>query len=150
MNRLSFLALALLAGASLSACSSVLKDDTVTLHMAVGGANVNPSTGLSLGYGSTQGHFVPTRTSDGKGLLLAPDACGKAQPTATYATLNGTATASATGSAAAGPQAAVAISNVSATGEAARYLSLGAPGQAPSPEAINASNDCSKSIPAQK
>jgi len=142
----TILALAAVA-LSLGACSSVLKDDAVTLHMGVGGANVNPSTGLSLGYGSTQGHFVPVRTSDGKGLLLAPDTCGKAQPTAAYATLNGTASASATGSAATGPQAAVAISNVSATGEAARYLALGAPGAAPTPEAISAANDCSKSVP---
>lgn len=138
MKRILAVAAIVASALTLAACSSVLKDDTVTLHMAVGGANINPSTGLSLGYGSTQGHFVPTRTSDGKGLLLAP--CGS-QPPAAYATLNGTASASAQGTATA-PQASVAIANVSATGEAARYLTLGAPGAAPTPQAIDAANSC--------
>jgi len=137
-----------LAAASLAACTtSTLKDDTVTLHMAVGGANVNSATGLSLGYGQAKGQFVPTRSSDGKTILAGVDTCGRQQQPATYASLGGNATASAAGSAATGPQAAVAISDVSATGEAARLLALGAPGSAPTPAAITAANDCSKSIP---
>jgi hypothetical protein len=147
MNRLICLAALAAFALALAACTSVLKDDTVTLHTAVGGANINSATGLSLGYGQAQGHFVPTRSADGKSLLVAQDACGKTQQPSSYATLAGQASASATGSAVAGPQAAVAISNVSATGEAARYLALGAPGAAPTPEAITATNDCSKSIP---
>lgn len=147
MKRIIFAGALALAALTLGACSSVLKDDTVTLHTAVGGANINSATGLSLGYGQAQGHFVPTRTSDGKGLLVAQDACGKTQQPSSYATLAGNASASATGSAAQGPQAAVAISNVSATGEAARYLALGAPGQAPAAETIAATNDCHLSVP---
>lgn len=136
--------LAMLAAAPLGACSSVMKTDTVTLHTALGGANVNPTTGVSLGYGQTSMHAVPTVSADGKTLLAAQDACGKTQQPATYATLSGTASASAAGSAAAGPQASVAIANVSATGEAARYLALGAPGVAPSAATIAATDDCSK------
>lgn len=148
MKAILFVAALALAGAALSACtSSTLKDDTVTLHMAVGGANVNSATGLSLGYGQAKGQFVPTRSSDGKTILVGRDTCGREQQPATYASLGGNATASAAGSAVGGPQAAVAISDVSATGEAARLLALGAPGSAPTAAAITASNDCSKAVP---
>lgn len=142
----TILACALLC--ALAACATPFKGDAVTLKLAVGGANISPSTGVTLGGGQTEGHFVPVVAPDGKTPILTKSDCGTDEPLTTYSLLNGNATASATGTNGSSPQAAVAANSVSATGRAARYLGLGA-GTAPTPDAIRESQDCSHSIPQQ-
>lgn len=144
MTRL-ILAFSLLA--MLAACGSdPLKEKFVSMKLQATGAHFSPTTGFTVGYASTTGHFTPTVTPDGKSLLTVSQPCGQADVIATYSNLNAKATASASNTGAVGapgvnaPQVAWASGDTAATGAAARIIALGG-GVAPTPEALKAYQD---------
>ena len=129
------------AGAlALSGCTSVLKNNIVTGKLAGGGVNISeaPSPAVQAGY--LQSAITNTPALDSKGVPISYTVqCGVQTGITIYAPQNGNASASA--STTSGPASAVAINELTATGDAARLAALGG-GQAPSPAAITALNTC--------
>ena len=112
--------------AALGACSTPFAGDTTTIQTSVIGANISPSTGVSIGYGSAEAQFTPTYDPKTGTLYSFKGPCGRDGPAPTQSVLNGNATASATGSAqnSTSPQASVAINRGVWEGEAAILNSM--------------------------
>lgn len=139
---------------ALAACATPFKGDAVTMAMAGGGANINSSVGVTVGYFQTDGQFTPVVDSAGKPITLA--GCGGRQESiSTYSILHGSANANLSSGAtnptgasssvsatvatsANGPAQAVAVAanRMASVGPAALALALGG-GAAPNPAAIH-------------
>ena len=139
---MKILTLVAVASLALAGCTSVVKNNVLMAHALAGGLHAAsvPSPDLAAGYGQTDVHSVPLFDSKGNPLKYV-GRCGTQNGPHTYALLSGNA--SATVSQANGVGSAIAANRLSATGDTADLVALGG-GQAPSPAAITALNDCSK------
>lgn len=133
------------AGLALAGCSSVAKNNVLSGTLTGGGVSITaaPTPGLQAGY--MQSKFTSHPVMDGKGApFVYKVQCGVESNLSVYDIHNGNASASAATNS--GPASSIAVNQATITGDAARLAALGG-GQAPSPAAINALNDCSRSIP---
>lgn len=137
--------IAAIAAIALAGCTSVAKNNVLSGTLTGGGVSITgaPSPGVTAGYMQTK--FTSAPVLDTKGVpLIYKVQCGVDSSLNVYDIHNGNA--SAQSNTQSGPASSIAVNQATMTGDAARLAALGG-GQAPSPAAINALNDCSRVIP---
>lgn len=145
MNRT--LVLVALSAAALSLCACKTTGDIITVKDTTGGVHINaPAQQLDAGYNQGKVALIPA--VDGKGVAISQASpCNVQTGLSVYDIQNGSASASIN-TTANGASTSIAINEATIGGYAAILAAAGG-GQAPSPAAITAMNDCSKSIPQQ-
>ncbi len=145
--RTSIFALGAIAALGICGCTSVAKNNLLSGTMTGGGVSIvaAPTPGVTAGY--MQSKFTSQPVMDAKGApFVYKVQCGVESALNVYDIHNGNASASSAVNS--GPASSIAVNQATIGGDAARIAAIGG-GQALTPDAIRAMNDCSRSVPQQ-